>query len=194
MMEYDFQIAELNRRLANLIQLGSVSELDLSGTIPKAKVVIGEIITPFLPVVTQRAGEDVTWWSLDLNEQVLVFCPSGNLSLGIIVGAINQKRFSAPKNTKELVYTRYSDGAESQYDKEAHKISIILPSGGTTELISDGGVKIVGDVEVEGSVKASGDITDHTRSMQSGRELFNSHFHEGVMSGGAVTDTPDPEQ
>lgn len=193
-MNHDFQITELNRRLANLIQLGKIEMLDLSGNLPRAKVRIGEIVSPLLPFMTQRAGNDQTWWPIDLGEQVIVFSASGNLSLGIILGSINQKTFPAPKHTQKLVYTRYSDGAQTQYDKEAHKISITLPSGGTTEIISDGGIKIVGDVELDGNIKASGDITDHTRSMEEDRNIFNLHMHAGVSRGGAVTETPKPEQ
>ncbi|WNO10546.1 phage baseplate assembly protein V [Teredinibacter sp. KSP-S5-2] len=181
-MDIEFRISELDRRLANMIQLGRIDTLDLSGDIPKAKVRFGELVSPLLPFITERAGEDLTWWPIDLNEQVIVFSPSGTLSMGIILGSINQKRFPSPTKDKDLHFTRYSDGAETQYDKKAHKLSIILPSGGTTALVSDGGIKIKGKIDIEGDVTiagdidASGDITDHTRSMQADRDIYETHL------------------
>ena len=42
-----FEITELDRRISNLIQVGTVSEADYSNA--KLKVKIGEIITDWLP-------------------------------------------------------------------------------------------------------------------------------------------------
>lgn len=46
---------------------------------------------------------------------------------------------------------------------------------------------IIGDVYVEGSIKASGEITDKTRSMSGDRRIYNSHSHGGGR-------TPDEKQ
>lgn len=48
-------------------------------------------------------------------------------------------------------------------------------------------VEMTGDQHVNGSIKADGEITDHTRSMQEGRDLFNVHNH-------VVTPPPVPLQ
>jgi phage baseplate assembly protein V len=48
-------------------------------------------------------------------------------------------------------------------------------------------VEMTGDQHVNGSIKADGEITDHTRSMQEGCDLFNVHNH-------VVTPPPVPLQ
>ncbi len=74
----------------------------------------------------------------------------------------------------------YADGAVIEYDRETHQLNAVLPDGATTELVSDGGVTIIGDVIVTGNIKATGEVIDHTRSMKADRDIYNSHTHSGV--------------
>ena len=85
----EFETTELNRRLANLIMLGKVVEADCTQTTPKLKIKVGELQTAWLPMLTQRAGPDLSWWPLEVGEQVVVLSPSGELAQGIVLGALN---------------------------------------------------------------------------------------------------------
>ena len=54
-----------------------------------------------------------------------------------------------------------------------------------------GGVKVYGDIWQDGNYKATGDITDHTRSMQANREIYNGHEH---FHGVPKTSKPEQQQ
>jgi len=71
-MNLAFEVTELHRRLANMVLLAKVIEADYSGSIPKAKVVVGEITSAWLPMLVSRAGNDRSWWPLEIGEQVRV--------------------------------------------------------------------------------------------------------------------------
>lgn len=186
-MNHQFEITELNRRVANLLRIGTVDSVDLTSVIPTCRVKIGQILTGWLPMLTFRASQDRTWWVYEVGEQVCVFSTCGDLSQGVVLGSINQNNHPAPANQNHVHRTVYADGAIIEYDRNAHHLKAQLPSGATTLLFSDGGVSIIGDVFVTGNITASGDITDHTRSMQADREIYNSHTHKSPESGAPTT-------
>ncbi len=190
----EFEITELHRRLANLVMLGKVVEADYGHVIPKLKVNIGELQTAWLPMLTQRAGNDVSWWPLEVGEQVVVLSPSGDLTQGVVLGAINQKSVPAIADHNSVHRMIYADGAVIEYDRETHQLNAVLPDGATTELVSDGGVTIIGDVIVTGNIKATGEVIDHTRSMKADRDIYNSHTHSGVKTGPGTTAVPNQTQ
>jgi phage baseplate assembly protein V len=193
-METAFEIAELHRRLGNLLKIGRIEEVNYSGVIPLCRVRVGDLLTGWLPMLGSRAGPDNCWWPLEVDEQVVVLSPSGDPAQGVVLGAINQRRFAAQGDRHDVHRVVYADGAVIEYDRAAHHLKAVLPGGATTELVSDGGVAIVGDVTVTGHIKATGEITDHTRSMQADRDIFNSHTHRGVKSGGSSTAVPNQSQ
>jgi len=196
----DFEITELHRRLANIIQLGKIVETNYAEVIPKAKVEIGELKTAWLPMLVQRAGSDSSAWLLEINEQVLILSPSGDLAQGIILGSLNQQAFPSVTNESHIHRSQYKDGAVIEYDRKKHVLKAILPSGAKTEIQSDGGIKLTGDVTVigniktEGDIKATGDITDKKRSMKQDRATFNIHKHLGITPGVGSTLVPTEQQ
>ena len=79
-----------------MVLLAKVIEVDYNGSIPKAKVVVGEITSAWLPMMVSRAGNDRSWWPLEIGEQVVVLSPSGELTQGVVLGSINQQSIPAP--------------------------------------------------------------------------------------------------
>jgi phage baseplate assembly protein V len=187
MMNLHFEVSELHRRLANMFLLGKVIDVSYETSIPRVKVAIGDLTTTWLPMLVQRAGNDVSFWSLEKGEQVLVLSPSGELTQGVVLGSINQKDHPAIAQSADVHRTQYGDGAVIEYDRKAHCLKAVLPSGATAELVADGGLTVTGDVKVIGNIVSTKDITDHTRSMKEDRDIYNQHTHGGVLSGGAST-------
>lgn len=194
MTDVGFELVELQRLLGNIIRIGRIEQVDYQETVPVCRVRFGNILTGWLPVMALRAGPDSCWWPLETGEQVIVLAPCGDLSQGVVLGAIHQQLFPSRLSRPDIHQVNYADGAIVSYDRAAHHLFALLPGGGKTTLVSDGGITITGDVTVTGNITASGEITDHTRSMQADRDIFNSHTHGGIAGGPGHTLVPDQSQ
>lgn len=146
MLDHNFAIAELNRRLANIIRIGLVKEVDYEKA--RMRVKIGEFITDWLPWVTARAGEDRSWFAPNIDEQVIVLSPFGELSLGVVLPAIYQEKYPPPENKKEISSVVFKDGTKLSYEQEKHhlKIDVVdkitLKVGESSVKITKRGIKL----------------------------------------------------
>ncbi|WP_341813310.1 phage baseplate assembly protein V [Wolbachia endosymbiont (group B) of Germaria angustata] len=122
MLDHSFAISELNRKLANVIRIGIVKEIDYEKA--KVRVKIGELLTDFLPWITSRAGEERSWLPPSINEQVVILSPLGELSLGVVLAGIYQQNYSAPENSEMINSLVFQDGTKLLYDKESKNLEI----------------------------------------------------------------------
>jgi len=193
-LDLPFTVTELQRRLMNLVTLGRIQALDSQGVIPKAKVQIGELTTTWLPLMVTRAGADRSGWLPVVGEQVVVLSPNGELSQGIILGSLNQRDYPSAVRQPGQHRIDYADGARLVYDREQHHMQLSLPAGATLDVTAKGGIRIRGDLRVEGSVTATEQVQDKRRSMEEDRTLFNQHIHAGIKPGPKTTEPPQPQQ
>ncbi|SUZ33615.1 hypothetical protein ROE7235_03388 [Roseibaca ekhonensis] len=129
-----FAMAEIDRKLANMVQLGRITEID-SGNM-RARVQIGDLTTAMIPVSQIAAGSIRMHWMPSAGEQVVVFAPSGEMGNAIIQGAVPQTGSAVAE-----------DAAHPTIDL------------GGAELVITGNVKITGNVEIVGSVTVTEDVT-----------------------------------
>ncbi len=122
MLDHNFAIAELNRKLANIIRIGLIKEVDYEKA--RVRVKVGEFITDWLPWITARAGEDRSWFAPNIDEQVVIFSPLGELSLGVILAGIWQQKYPAPESKKEGDCFLFEDGTKISYDKKNHHLEV----------------------------------------------------------------------
>lgn len=78
--------AEADRRIGNVIQIGVVTAVN-AGT-ARARVQLGELGTPEIPVGQLRAGALSFWWMPTVGEQVVVAAPSGDIARAVILCSI----------------------------------------------------------------------------------------------------------
>ncbi|MQP64715.1 phage baseplate assembly protein V [Niveispirillum sp. SYP-B3756] len=165
-------ITELARCLANMIRIGTVSDADYGG--PKVRVKAGDLHTGWLPWLTTRAGKDVTWWPPEVGEQVLILCPDGDPAQAVVLMAIYSTAQPAPADRPTIHLTRYPDGAEISYDREAHQLTANIPGDvsltatGTVTVKADGVIDVESasgitikapTVTIEGTLKVKGDLS-----------------------------------
>jgi phage baseplate assembly protein gpV len=132
-----FVAAEADRRIANIISIGRIIAIDAGNS--AAKVLIGDLETPFIQVNALRAGGFQFWWMPTVGEQVVVGAPSGDYAQAIILCSI----FA---------------GNTPSADPAVPTINL---AGGTMEVI--GTINVTGSINVTEDVTAAGvSLVGHT--------------------------------
>lgn len=116
--------AEADRLIANGVQLGVVTAVNAATG--RARVKIGDLVTPEIPVSQMRAGALSFWWMPGVGEQVVVACPSGDVAQGVVIASV------------------FAGNAPSA-DAATPMIQL---AGGT--LVVDGNLEVTGDVIASG--------------------------------------------
>lgn len=151
MQEILSRLSDLERRIANAIRVATVAEIDHAAA--RARVAIGSAITTaWLPWITQRAGDDATWWAPSIGEQVLVLAPRGELAVAVILPAIYQQAHPAPDDVAGKWRIEFADGGWVEHDPQTGDIAtysagridaeaagdVIVEAGGNIEVIAAG--------------------------------------------------------
>lgn len=181
------EIAELQRRVANLFRVGKVTEIDRAKA--RVKVQFDGVTSPWLPWSTGRAGTVRDWSPPAVGEQVCIVSPYGELGAGFVMpGGINSTDNAAPDNRENVhridipsggAFEIHVGGAVILIDNGKAQITV----GAKTLEISGGKMTFNGDVEITGKVTTTGDVIAGSISLQ-------THKHGGVMSGPALTGVP----
>ena len=194
----DFEISELNRRLANLLRLGTVAEVNHEEA--KVRVAIGDLLTDWLPWMTTRAGGDNTWWAPDEGEQVLVLAPSGDLTQAVVMASLYQDAHPPQENTGDVHSITYQDGTKISYNRETHELQAILTEegsarieaqGGVTVIAENNGVEITGDTTITGDVSITGNVSITGELTTTGQISSNTDVVTGSVSLKTHTHTGD---
>ena len=176
--------ADLNRRIENMIRFGLIAEVDYANA--KAKVKCGQILTDFLPFVTLRTGTTKTWSPPTVDEQCILLAMSGELNTACILTGLYTQN-SPSKNQDEHII-EFADGAVIKYDQKSGQLEVtgiksaVINAADHIE-ITVPKVTINGDVQVNGSIKSTGDQVAGSISQI-------KHIHGGVMGGPGTTGKP----
>ena len=152
------EIIDLLRRLENMIRIGTIIDVDLSGEIPLYRVQTGELETDWIAATVQRAGTAKTSHAYTTGEQVILLSPSGDLGAALISHAVNSEANQAPDHHETRDRVTYPDGAVIEYDPESHQLKadvvgssivmdrdrILLSSNGSTIELSASGIELNG--------------------------------------------------
>jgi len=187
--------ATLSRMLENLIRFGVIAAVQMEP--PRVQVKTGSLTTAWLPWLALRAGADREWDPPTVDEQVILFSPSGQLANGVVVTGLFSDHIPANGNRAGLHRRTYADGAVIEYDSVQHHLSATLPDSGTTSLVSRGGINIIGPINHQGDYNQTGNqnvvgaVTVSEDVIAAGVSLVN-HPHRDVKSGGELSGGPVP--
>ncbi|MFG6082329.1 phage baseplate assembly protein V [Paracoccus litorisediminis] len=130
-------MAELERRLANLVRFATITEVDSAAA--KAKVTFGgETESAWLRFSTARAGGARIWSPPVPGEQVVILSPMGDTGQGVIIGSLPSDAYPAPS----------SDGGTYRIDMPGG-VSISV-AGGSISVTAPGNIIVNGDVVANG--------------------------------------------
>lgn len=190
---------ESQRRISNLIRIGTVSAVDHGAAL--CRVQSDENETDWLPWFTPRAGETIEWSAPSIGEQVMLLCAEGVMNGAVAMRGIYSTAFPAPSSSPSLHLIQHPDGAVISYDTEAHALTATLPAGATADITADGGITLNGPLTVNGETTFNGDstikgdaqvsktLTAETDVIGGGKSLKN-HTHRGVTSGSSISGPP----
>lgn len=151
-------IIDLLRRLENMIRIGTIIDVDVSGEIPLYRVKTGELETDWIAATVQRAGTAKKSHAYTKEEQVVLLSPSGDLGAAMISHALNSDANPSPDNHVTRDRAIYPDDAVIEYDPETHQLKadvvgssivmnrdrILLSSNGSTIELSASGIELNG--------------------------------------------------
>ncbi|MBB6153705.1 phage baseplate assembly protein V [Pseudomonas sp. JAI115] len=188
-------IAALSRLIENLIRFGVIAQVQTQP--PRVRVKTGQLLTGWLPWIAVRAGDSKDWDPPSENEQVVLFSPSGQLANGVVLTGVYSNDNPANGDRVGLHRRTYPDGAVIEYDSVAHHLRAVLPDAGTTEIISKGGLRIVGPIVHEGDYTQTGNqtvtgsVSVSDDVVAAGVSLVN-HPHGAVKAGNEQSGAPLP--
>lgn len=182
-----FEITEISRKLNNIIRIGKIIETDYEKA--QVRVKIGKLITNWLDFITPRAALDAQWNPPEINEQVVVLSPDGDLSQGIVLPSLHQDAFPqlSTVNTEKII--KFKDGSILKYDLEAKQLTALLTAGGKANINAPGGLTITGDTTFAGNITVTGTITS-TGDQTAGTISQINHAHGGVEPGSGTSSQP----
>ncbi|WP_460088173.1 phage baseplate assembly protein V [Pseudomonas sp. H1_B04] len=188
------ELPTLARLIENLIRYGTIAAVQMKP--PRVRVKTGTLTTAWLPWIALRAGANREWNPPTKNEQVLLFSPSGQLANGVVLTGLFSDHNPANGDREGLHRATYRDGTVIEYDSIAHHLNATLTDGGTTTLISPGGINLVGNITHKGNYtqtgnqNVTGEVTVSVDVVAAGISLVK-HPHGGVMPGSGKTGKPE---
>lgn len=176
-----FDLSEIFRKLANLVRIGTISDVDYDKQLVRVK--IGELKTGWLKFFTLRAGSVRIWSPPSIDEQVMVLSIGGELKQGLVIPALFQNAFPAPSNSADVHCMKFNDNAVIEYNTATHALAVTLPAAGSMTLTVPGGITINSNILVNGTITSTGDQIAGVISQI-------EHVHGGVQGGSGDTGTP----
>jgi len=181
-------VAEHDRMIGAMLMPGHVVAVDTT----TAMVRIDSLgwVSPWVRWHSLAAGKARHWRAPSLNEMGTLICPHGQPQLGRFIPGLYGGAFGQPDNRDHVEAWRFEDGGSLVYDWQAKTYDITLPTG--TGTITVGGsvitvtdnkvtvksalIKLLGNTEIEGTLRVTGDVTGLGKIMDAGGNSAN-HKH-----------------
>ncbi|MBW1584577.1 phage baseplate assembly protein V [Escherichia coli] len=193
------EVAELRRRVADMVRRGVVDEV-IPGSPVMVRVDIRDVLSPPLPWIQVQSGRYMQVSNYPApGDAVTVISEAGDLRNGRVYPGANIDAIPVPEGSEYEHVILFDTGTEIRYDRQANALSITLAEGGSYKITGrgtlDGPVEITDTLTVQGKatmnaevvVKADlmvgGEVSDYHGTMSQIRIVYNGHNHRGDSGG-----------
>jgi phage baseplate assembly protein V len=181
--------AEHDRMIAAMLMPCLVVGVDLPAA--RVRVKSGKWTSAWVRWHSLAAGKARHWRVPSLNEQGVLFSPSGNPALGTFIPGLYGNAGAPPDNRDHVEAWYFDDGGSLVYDWEAGSYSIALPDGSSATITVGGSlfevtpdqvrvaaikIALAGEVSIDGPLNVSGDINSGGMIIDAGGNTPN-HQH-----------------
>jgi phage baseplate assembly protein V len=169
-----------------MIIYGIISEIGTGDNAGKCRVefeALDGIVSDWLPVVVPFSGDNKRVYAVNVNECVVCLMDK-TAEDGVIIGKYYDTDNSAPESGDEVDYIEYSDGTKIKYDIANSKLEVefkgevVIKASGVITL-DNNEVKVTGDLKVDGSIEAIGNVKGMEVENGQGTAL-GTHIHPYV--------------
>lgn len=115
-------IADLIRRLENLLRAGTIAEVDHASA--RCRVTTGGLTTGWLPWFTRRAGSTTDWDPPSVGEQCVVLCPSGIPEVGFVLVGVYSTANPPRSNSPDRHRIQWANGDFLEHDAASGALTI----------------------------------------------------------------------
>ncbi len=116
------RLNEIHSRIAQLISIATVIEVDCQNA--KARVEFNKVKSSWLPWLSSHAGSVSSWAAIEVGEQVVLLCPSGNLNQAIILRGLYHQKALPPSTSPAQTIVNFKDGSSVSHDSSSSTITI----------------------------------------------------------------------
>ena len=132
----DYDLTEMGRQLSNLVRIGKVVELDEANA--RVKVATAGLTTDWLPWGASRAGKTIQWSPPQVDEQVIIASPYGDMAQAVVIGSLYQDASPASGDSKDKETILYPDGAKTEHNSASHARTDTLNAAGSFTFTAGG--------------------------------------------------------
>ncbi|PMZ92721.1 MULTISPECIES: phage baseplate assembly protein V [unclassified Pseudomonas] len=173
-----YALAEHDRMIAAMLMPCVVVGVDLAAA--TVRVQAGDWVSAWVRWHSLAAGNARHWRAPSLNEQGVLFNPSGQAGMGTFIPGLYGDAGGQPDNRDHVEVWRFDDGGSLVYDWQAKSYAITLPSGtvtikvaSTEVVVTDAAVNVItGNINLKAAVTIDGAL----------------HVTQGITSAGAIID------
>ena len=118
---------ELSRRIAGMLRVGVVEEIDYGGTRLRVRIGYGgpgDIETSWLPWPGSLGRNRVDWTPLKPGQQVLLASPSGDLAQAVVVALLHVDSDPPPSTAETLDVVQFRSGTGVVHDAETGDVVV----------------------------------------------------------------------